>query len=127
MSPAKCVPVSPGQQGGGRQGVPGGCSASPLPSPPPGVNRVLEGTSSGGFCANGATEHITLTPLPFGGGGTFVPGNREGLQDAPARFTRGNPAWKPPSSAITPRRSLLPVAEPRCWSRPPTRYLPGCV
>ncbi|XP_075568353.1 aldehyde dehydrogenase family 3 member B1-like [Pelecanus crispus] len=31
------------------------------------VNRVLEQTSSGGFCANDTIMHITLTSLPFGG------------------------------------------------------------
>ncbi|NXJ86355.1 AL3B1 dehydrogenase, partial [Trogon melanurus] len=31
------------------------------------VNEVLERTSSGGFCANDALMHVTLTSLPFGG------------------------------------------------------------
>ncbi|NWH80560.1 AL3B1 dehydrogenase, partial [Piaya cayana] len=33
------------------------------------VNRVLERTSSGGFCANDTIMHMTLTSLPFGGVG----------------------------------------------------------
>ncbi|NXN67657.1 AL3B1 dehydrogenase, partial [Himantopus himantopus] len=33
------------------------------------VNRVLERTSSGGFCGNDTLMHVTLTSLPFGGMG----------------------------------------------------------
>uniref|UniRef100_A0A8U8BGN6 Uncharacterized protein n=1 Tax=Geospiza parvula TaxID=87175 RepID=A0A8U8BGN6_GEOPR len=31
------------------------------------VNRILERTSSGGFCGNDTLMHVTLPSLPFGG------------------------------------------------------------
>ncbi|KAM6075542.1 LOW QUALITY PROTEIN: uncharacterized protein VSU04_005527 [Chlamydotis macqueenii] len=59
LSPATRVLGYPGQLGGGRQGV---LSSHP---PPQGVNRALERTSSGGFCANDAVVHMTLASPPF--------------------------------------------------------------
>uniref|UniRef100_A0A6I8N3R4 Aldehyde dehydrogenase n=1 Tax=Ornithorhynchus anatinus TaxID=9258 RepID=A0A6I8N3R4_ORNAN len=37
------------------------------------VRQVLDRTSSGGFCGNDGLMHMTLTSLPFGGVGSFLP------------------------------------------------------
>ncbi|NXT85549.1 AL3B1 dehydrogenase, partial [Zapornia atra] len=42
------------------------------------VSRVLERTSSGGFCANDTIMHMTLTSLPFGGIGQSGIGHYHG-------------------------------------------------
>lgn len=39
------------------------------------VKRVLERTSSGGFCANDTIMHMTIPSLPFGGIGMPIPRN----------------------------------------------------
>ncbi|OXB52778.1 UNVERIFIED_CONTAM: hypothetical protein H355_007003 [Colinus virginianus] len=49
--------------------------------PPKVVRRLLERTSSGGFCANDTIMHMTLTSLPFGGIG------HSGLGRYHGRFT----------------------------------------
>ncbi|XP_052666607.1 LOW QUALITY PROTEIN: aldehyde dehydrogenase family 3 member B1-like [Harpia harpyja] len=62
-SPAVHVLVYPRQQGGGSQGV---------------VNRVLERTSSGDFCANDTIMHMTIPSLPFGSIGQSGLGRNHG-------------------------------------------------
>ncbi|KAF2986524.1 hypothetical protein EK904_001382 [Melospiza melodia maxima] len=42
------------------------------------VNRVLERTSSGGFCGNDTMMHVTLPSLPFGGIGNSGLGTHHG-------------------------------------------------
>ncbi|KAM6068532.1 aldehyde dehydrogenase family 3 member B1-like [Theristicus caerulescens] len=73
------------------------------------VNRVLERTSSGGFCANDTIMHMTLTSLPFGGIGTSSPRNR--VLRVPPRPL--HPALAGPGSCLLPGE---PCPEPfqRC-------------
>uniref|UniRef100_A0A8C7A3W1 Aldehyde dehydrogenase domain-containing protein n=1 Tax=Nothoprocta perdicaria TaxID=30464 RepID=A0A8C7A3W1_NOTPE len=40
------------------------------------LQRVLEHTSSGGFCGNDTVMHMTLPALPFGGIGMATPASR---------------------------------------------------
>lgn len=63
------------------------------------VKRVLERTSSGGFCANDTIMHMTIPSLPFGGIGTPIPRNGV-LRDPPSPL---NPA--PAGSCLLPGES----------------------
>lgn len=82
------------------------------------VNKILERTSSGGFCGNDTLMHFTLNSLPFGGIGRSKFPNQGSLShvghgEEGSRGGQGTPAYTPgPGGSIVCGKTLLHLVGP---------------
>jgi aldehyde dehydrogenase (NAD+) len=83
------------------------------------VQRVLDGTSSGGVCVNDAISHLLAPSLPFGGVGESGYGAYHGKWGFDT-FSHRRPVLRRPSSAIDPPMLRPPYTR---WKRAVTRRI----